>query len=185
MGQVLVLMGLPGSGKSTVARELVKRHPQFTWLDTDQIRRFVFVEYFDEDGNPDPLIYEDRMKTVNYQVLLLLTRYLLDCGRDVVIEGVFNSNTLREKIFHVVRELRSNIKFVELEIDDEVAKERLTERIRLSPSRRISDADFSVYLKLKKSREMPSSLIRDYFYCVDATKDLDDIVHEIEQLLDL
>ncbi len=183
MGQVLVLMGLPGSGKSTVARELMKRFPTFVRLDTDETRRFIFDSFYDDQGNPDPVIYDEKMKSINYQVILLITRYLLECGRDVLIEGVFNSNNLREKIFRLVHELDGRITFVDLQVTDEVARERLLKRIQLSPMERVSDADFSVYLKLRERREDPSSLIRECCHHVDATKGLFEIIEEISMLL--
>ncbi len=183
MPNLLVLMGLPGTGKSTVIQAFLERHPHYLWLDTDRIRRIVLEDYFDEQGIPDPVIYQERMKNLIYRVLFLLTRYLLICGKNVILEGVFGRNELRLKIFNLAKKLNCQVTFVELIISDVLARKRLRERMKVSPDLRVSDADYSVYLSLKQKYEDPSEEIKEAYHVLDAGEDINKIVGKIEDIL--
>ncbi|GIE94654.1 AAA family ATPase [Paractinoplanes rishiriensis] len=79
-GRLVVLRGNSGSGKTTTARELRRRHPgRFVWIEQDNIRRTII----DEDG------LAQRPLTVD--MIECCARLALAGGRDVIVEGILDA----------------------------------------------------------------------------------------------
>ena len=75
---LVVLAGLPGAGKSTLARALADRLPDARILDRDAVRDALF----------DPADATAAERTVTFTALLDATRYHLSRGRVVILDGV-------------------------------------------------------------------------------------------------
>lgn len=82
----LWITGLPGSGKSSLAEELGKRHPDFVILRMDELRRFV---------TPEPT-YSDPEREIVYRSLVYLASVLVRLGHDVIIDATGNMRRWRE-----------------------------------------------------------------------------------------
>ena len=75
--RLVVLRGNSGSGKSTVAAALRQAcGPGVAWVSQDLIRRIILKE-------------KDRPGGVNIGLIDQVTRYSLDCGYHVVLDGIF------------------------------------------------------------------------------------------------
>lgn len=85
-GMAIWITGLPGSGKSTVADEVKKNHPEFVILRMDQMRKIV---------TPDPT-YSDAERDIVYSALVYLVRKLTELGHDVIIDATGNLRKWRE-----------------------------------------------------------------------------------------
>ncbi len=97
-GMVIWISGLPGSGKSTIADELKNRHPQFTVLRMDEIRKI---------ATPEPT-YSDAERDVLYRALVYFAMRLSEMGRDVLIDATGNRRVWRElarRLIPVYREV--------------------------------------------------------------------------------
>ncbi|MDQ6796440.1 MAG: AAA family ATPase, partial [Actinomycetota bacterium] len=70
---LVVLAGLPGAGKSTLARALAGRLPDARVIDKDQVRASLF----------DPCDYSSAERTVTFSAMLDAARYHLGRGRIV------------------------------------------------------------------------------------------------------
>ena len=75
---VIVLVGLPGAGKSTLARVLARRLPDARILDKDQVRHVLFA----------PCDYTSAERDVVFAALLDAARYHLGRGRVVIFDGL-------------------------------------------------------------------------------------------------
>ena len=85
-GIAIWITGLPGSGKSTVADEVQKNHPEFVILRMDQLRKIV---------TPYPT-YSDAERDIVYRALVYLAGKLTELGHNVIIDATGNLGKWRE-----------------------------------------------------------------------------------------
>lgn len=76
----LWITGLPGSGKSTIADELKKLHPDFIMLRMDALRKIV---------TPEPT-YSDSERDIVYRCLVYTASVLTEHGHTVIIDATGN-----------------------------------------------------------------------------------------------
>lgn len=124
---IIVVFGLPGSGKSYLAAELAGRL-QAIHLSTDAIRRKIME---DTDYSPDE-------KQAVYDEMFRLTQEALWEGDDVVLDGTFYTAALREP-FMRLRQEGHLVYFIEMRADDILIARRL------AAPRADSAADLDVY----------------------------------------
>lgn len=82
----LWLTGLPGSGKSTVADEIKRRHPDFVVLRMDDLRKIV---------TPEPT-YSEAEREIVYRCLVYTAHLLVQYGHSVIIDATGNMRRWRE-----------------------------------------------------------------------------------------
>ncbi len=85
-GIAIWITGLPGSGKSTVADEIKRLHPEFIILRMDELRKVV---------TPSPT-YSESERDIVYRALVYLARKLTEAGHDVIIDATGNLRKWRE-----------------------------------------------------------------------------------------
>jgi adenylylsulfate kinase len=114
-GTAMWITGLPGSGKSMVANELKKAHPEFIVLRMDELRKIV---------TPDPS-YSESERDLVYRALVFLAQKLTEIGHKVIIDATGNMRVWRT----LARE--SIPKFIEvyLRCPAETCREREKERV--------------------------------------------------------
>jgi predicted kinase len=133
---ILLFCGLPGVGKTTLARSVASRIGA-SILSSDKIRKEL-IRY------PTYTRVEGRLI---YDVLMLLTKYLTAAGIDCILDATFN----RERSRKEVKRLCSNdvqLYMIECTCTENVILERLRNR-----KNNFSDADYSVYSKMKSIYE--------------------------------
>lgn len=86
MNIALWITGLPGSGKSTIAEEIKKRHPDFIILRMDDLRKIV---------TPEPT-YSEPEREIVYRCLVYVASMLVKNGHDVIIDATGNMRRWRE-----------------------------------------------------------------------------------------
>jgi predicted kinase len=75
---VIVLVGLPGAGKSSLAASLAGRLPDARVLDKDQVRHALFA----------PCDYSAAERDVSFAAMIDAARYHLGRGRVVIFDGM-------------------------------------------------------------------------------------------------
>lgn len=85
-GVVIWITGLPGSGKSTVADEITKAHPEFMVLRMDEFRKI---------ATPEPT-YSDSERDILYRSLVYFAKKLSEQGQNVVIDATGNLRKWRD-----------------------------------------------------------------------------------------
>ena len=133
---LLIVFGLPGTGKTTFARALAARlgMPHFN---TDIIRT--------ELGKRQQ--YDQRAKSFIYAQMLERTREELQKGKGVVLDGTFHREIFRNPFPELGRELGIPVKWIEVTAGEDVVRQRV------SGTRPYSEADYEVYLKIRKEFE--------------------------------
>lgn len=136
---VLILIGgLPASGKTTLANALAERLGAFH-LNSDAIRAKLSLR-----GH-----YDASSKQLVYDALFQTAETLLNEGNSVIVDSTFYKRKLRLPWKELAIQLGVPGLFIFLEIPDEVARERL------STPRPDSEATWEVYQQLKATWEKP------------------------------
>ena len=133
---LVVVFGLPGTGKTTFARALSE---ELGWLhlNTDVIRS--------QEGKRQQ--YDARTKAYIYQRMLEMTRRELEQGKGVVLDGTFFREALRKPFSELAGQLEVPIKWIEIGAGESEV------RRRVAGQRPYSEADFEVYKKIRKAFE--------------------------------
>jgi predicted kinase len=129
---IIVVTGLPGSGKSYFARRLAVRLDA-KHINSDAVRKAL--------GASGRYSFEDKL--VVYTQMAKITERFLDEHKDVVVDATFYHPAMRD-IFLTIAQLRNiDICFIQI-----TAKESLIEE-RLKKPREDSEADFQVYKNIR------------------------------------
>lgn len=136
---LLVLFGLPATGKTFLAKELASELG-FVHLNTDNTRKRMLEK-------PS---YSEKEKKMVYDKMFEFVLGYLKRGSDVIIDGTFYRESLRKCARRIARETNNRVFFIEVTAPEEEVKRRMSKRKRRKSE---SDADFTVYKKIKSEFE--------------------------------
>lgn len=135
MNPVLILVcGLPGSGKSFFAKHLSERILGH-YLNSDVLRKELF---------PGNRTYSQQEKQTVYDTLLIRTQTSLPGKKSVILDATFYKESLRVPFYLFAQKNRIPLYIFYITADELLIRERT------SVTRIDSEADFSVYVKLKE-----------------------------------
>jgi predicted kinase len=129
---IILVYGLPGTGKSWLSRHLAREFHAIH-LNTDIVR--------DELGKKGDYSQASRYQV--YDQLMEQAGERLKQGRNVIIDGTFHKKEKRTSIREIARKSGKDIFFIEMQASEKTIAGRLEKK------RDHSEADFEVYLKLK------------------------------------
>ncbi|MFC1904146.1 AAA family ATPase [Chloroflexota bacterium] len=165
---LIVVNGLPGTGKSYFCRKLAERLP-FVILESDALRKTLFLS---------PSYSPEESARLFLSIHLLIER-LLKKGTPVILDATNLAEREREYLYSITDRLDVKLIMVRVEAPPQVVFERLKDRRENTENK--SDADWAVYQKMKESVQK----INRNHYAVDTSRDitpvLDKIVREINK----
>jgi len=130
---IIIVFGLPGSGKSYFASKLAKRL-EAKYVNSDVIRKQLFaVRKYSE---------EEKMKV--YEVMIRAMKKAIQKDENIVLDATFYTEYIRNKFSKSAEVFKEKIIFIEVRTDENIRADRL------SLSREHSEADYSIYLHIKK-----------------------------------
>jgi len=134
--RLILVFGLPGTGKSTLAAALAQRLG-IAHLNTDIVR-----DLLGKRGQ-----YGEGDKQQIYDELLRLATLELAAGKHVIVDGTFYRKALRSPFLQLAKNKGAVVKWIEVCASEEVVKERVSKK------RKYSEADYAVYLKIASEFE--------------------------------
>jgi len=163
---LILISGLPGTGKSYFSKRLAERVP-FLVLESDALRKTLF----------SPPSYTPRESARLFRIIHLLLQDLLNEGISVILDATNLSERFREQLYGIADHLNARLILVHVEAPPEVVYQRLENRAMDSENK--SDADWAVYRRMRSSADK----IQRKHYVVDTSSDitpaLDKIVREV------
>lgn len=164
---LILICGLPGSGKTRISEEISKR-TKGSILRTDKIRKELF-------SKPT---YTPSEKNLVYQVMFLIADELLKNNINVILDAVFPKRDLRNKARALARKNKTPFHLIEVRCQEEILLSRIDKR---SKRKGLSDADRNVYFKIKKIFQP----IKEKHIIIDNSYGLNRTNEEIEKFLKL
>ncbi|MFP4596906.1 MAG: AAA family ATPase [Persicimonas sp.] len=176
---MVLIGGLPGTGKSTVAGELAER-ANFEVIDTDVVRKELAGLDPDEPARADygEGIYTSEWSEKTYAECLRRAEELLFEGGRVIIDATFNSDERRQMFLESARRCGVPGLFVALETREETARERLDAR-----QGGASDADWETYMAMREAWQAGSGNVDRYTVPVSAEGEVDEVVGRVSEVV--
>lgn len=132
---IVVVFGLPGSGKSYFASRLAKMI-NAGYINSDRLRKDMFKDR----------TYSEEEKAAVYKAMVDKMKEAINQNRNLVLDATFHKNETRKRLIQDT-ERKDDILFIEVKADENIIKERL------KAERPYSEADFEVYKSIRKHYE--------------------------------
>ena len=132
---IVIVFGLPGSGKSYFASKFAKVI-NAGYINSDMIRKEIFKER----------VYSDEEKSSVYDNMLKQMKDSVKQKKNLVLDATFHKKDIR-KMFVDEMKGKGGISFIEIQADENTTRERLKR------SRPYSEADFDVYKLISRQNE--------------------------------
>ena len=112
---LLIVFGLPGSGKSFFASAWSKAL-KCGYLNTDMLRK-------KHNASPD---YSMQARVKLYEEILQHTEEILKNKHDLIVDGTFLKQQLRDRFENIAAECNAQIKFIEIKAQENTIRERVS-----------------------------------------------------------
>lgn len=133
---LILITGLPGAGKSTFALALAATNGA-VHLNTDRVRAKLGLR-----GH-----YDAESKQKVYTCLLDMLESHLQAGEDAIVDATLYQHAIRTPFTDMAAKYHTPVKWIEIRAKESDIRKRLENK------RPFSEADFQVYLQLKKVYE--------------------------------
>ena len=162
---LVILIGLPGSGKSHFARQLVKRYPAAI-LDSDALRSVLY----------ESPLHTDQENARLFPAIRVLARRLLERRVPVVLDATNLKESHRQPSYDLAREAGARLVIVRLRAPFAVMRERLAKRDAAREPLDRSTADLRVLERMRRDYQRPRRPYLVVDTSQDSRHDLDKIV---------
>ncbi len=128
MIKLILGIGIPGSGKTTILKAFAEKH-NYTYICTDDVRSGLHI------ASTDPLAGSDNPVTISmWDVIRERTKEALKSGHTVVLDATFTRLRLRQEFIKLARENGAEkIQGIFLNTPSEISWERSKHRERQVP----------------------------------------------------
>jgi len=160
----IIISGLPGTGKSYFCRRLAERLP-FLVLESDALRKYLFSLPTYSAAESSHLF-----RTIHYLIEGLLRK-----GIPLILDATNLSERHREHLYNIAERLSAKLILVRVEAPPDLVQERLKARSERKEIEHKSDADWTVYQKMKPTAQK----IHRNHYAVDTSRDITPVIDKI------
>ena len=162
--RLLMLAGLPGSGKSTFAREIASRQP-FLVLESDRLRKTLV---------PQPQYTADEHSRV-FRACHRLIDEFLGQGYPVILDATNLGQRNRRPVMDIARKHNVPLAIVVVTAPPELARRRLAEREAGMDPGTWSDAGVAVYSRMEPAWQP----VRQHHFEVDTSRDVTPVLEKV------
>ncbi len=161
---LIIVSGLPGSGKSYFSRRLAERLP-FPIIESDAMRQML---------SPTPNYSQAESERL-FRACHALISDLLRKGISLIFDATNLIENHREQLYRIAERADAKLVLVRVEAPPELVRQRLERRQTEPDQNDKSDADWKVYQKMTVTAEK----IRRNHFAVDTSKDIAPAIEKI------
>ena len=161
---LIIVSGLPGSGKSYFSRRLAERLP-LPIIESDAMRQILSQKPTYSPGESERL----------FRACHMLIGDLLRRGISVIFDATNLIERNREELYRIADSAEAKLIIVRLEAPPELVRQRMARRQTGIDSDDKSEADWQVYKKMSITAER----IRRNHFAVDTSKDIAPAIEKI------
>jgi predicted kinase len=150
---IIVVSGLPGTGKTFFCRRLAERLP-YVILESYALRKQLFP-------TPD---YSAAESVSLFQTIHQRLEKLLKKGMSVILDATNLAERHRKIIYNIAERTGARLILVSVEAPPELVQKRLKSRVKRPRTDEYSDADWEIYQKMRPAAEKnpTPSFYREY-----------------------
>jgi len=180
---LIVVCGLSGTGKSTVARMLQHRKG-FKIINSDRVRKRLAAVCAHEHIRADyaTAIYSDRFSRITYDAMLGEVESLLSDGRGAILDATFKASADRQLALAIAARCGVPVLFVECVVSEDEAIRRLERRGSMHGE--VSDATPEVYERQRAEFEPIGEIAPQNHVRIDTNRQREYLVTEIDDALE-
>jgi len=180
---LIVVCGLSGSGKSTVARTIQHRKG-FKAINSDRVRKRLASVSPHEHVRTDygANIYSDRFSKITYDAMLAEAEKLLNDGCGAILDATFKTSADRQLALALAARRGIPVLFIECVVSPDEAIRRLNERASIEGE--VSDATPKVYERQRAEFEPIKEIPAERHLRIDTAGQREHLVAEIEEALE-
>ena len=167
---LVVLSGLPGTGKSHFARHLCLELP-FAIVETDFIRKTLFHKP----------TYSGKESATLFSTCHILIEKMLEERIPVILDATNLIAFRREKLSNIALKTGAKLILVQVQAPPDLVCKRLSERLAGHDPYTNSDADWHIYKKMSRHVDP----IRENHFTVDTSKDIRPVIAKIVKQVSL
>ncbi|MCU0538143.1 MAG: AAA family ATPase [Hydrococcus sp. Prado102] len=160
-GQLILMSGLSGSGKSTVARKLAK-HINAIHIRSDAVRKHLAGIYVGDRASEE--LYTPQMSQKTYARLLELGKMLISQGFSVILDAKYDRQNLREPAINYAQSNNIPLRIIYCTATIEVLRDRISQR-----TNDISDATVDLLVRQQATTEPFSEREQPYVTTINTT----------------
>jgi aminoglycoside phosphotransferase family enzyme/predicted kinase len=160
-GRLILMSGLSGSGKSTVARQLAKRI-NAVQIRSDAVRKHLAGISISDRASDE--LYTPQMNQKTYDRLLELGKMLVSQGFSVILDAKYDRQNLREPVITYAQSHHIPLQILYCTATIEVLRDRISQR-----TNDISDATVDLLVQQQATAEPFSQSEQAYVTTIDTT----------------
>ena len=180
---LIIVCGLSGSGKSTVAR-ILQHRKGFKTINSDRVRKRLASVAPHEHVRTGygANIYSDRFSKITYDAMLAEAERLLNDGCGVILDATFKESADRQLAVALAARSGVPVLFVECVVSEDEAIRRLERRGSIQGE--VSDATPEVHRMQRAEFEPIRELPAQNHLRIDTTRQREHLVAEIQDALE-
>ena len=160
---IIIVFGLPGSGKSYFASRLAMQL-EAAYVNSDELRMEMIADR----------TYTEAEKNKVYDAMLMAMSEAVEAKKPIVLDATFYKKSIRRKFEHKARHLGEKIIYIEVTAPEAIIEDRL------KIPRTYSEADYDVYLRI---RNIAEPLKADHLILVSSNNNIVSMLHEAIQYI--
>jgi predicted kinase len=161
---IIVVSGLPGTGKTYFCRRLAERLP-FLILESDALRKQLF---------PKPTYSAEESASL-FKAIYQLIGDLLKKGIPLILDATNLEERHRERIYNIAEGARARLILVSVRAPDSLVQKRLKKRTENKNVDDNSEANWAVYLKMKPTVDK----IHRKHFSADTSRDITPVIDKV------